>query len=74
MEKRILWNNCEQHRVYVTPVKKPRHITWYYIQWQRRYEQLQSSLGNEITFVQGLPELSDDLHEINPQVSLYLSL
>ena len=56
------------------PSKKPRHITWYYIQWQRRYEQLQSSLGNDITFVQGLPELSDDLHEINPQVSLYLSL
>ena len=21
VEKRILWNNCEQHRVYVTPVK-----------------------------------------------------
>lgn len=37
------------------PSKKPRHITWYYNQWQRRYEQLQSSLGNDI-FVQGLPE------------------
>ena len=69
-----MWNNCEQHRVYVTPVKNQENITWYYIQWQRRYEQLQSSLGNDITFVQGLPELSDDLHEINAQVSLYLSL
>ena len=27
----------------------------------------QSSLGNDITFVQGLPDLSDDLHEINPK-------
>ena len=25
------------------------------------------TLGNDITFVQGLPELSDDLHEINPK-------
>lgn len=49
------------------PSKKPKHIIWYYNQWQRRYEQLQSSLGNDITIVQGLPELSDDLHEINPK-------
>ena len=48
------------------PSKKPRHITWYYNQWQKRSEQLQLTLGNDITFVQGLPELSDDLHEINP--------
>lgn len=66
--EQLLTTPCKRY-----PSKKPRHITWYYNQWQRRYEQLQSSLGNDITtFVQGLPALSDDLHKINPQVSYIL--
>jgi len=49
------------------PNKKPRRIQWFFNQWQRRYKSLQSALGNEIQFTQGLPELSEDLHEINPK-------
>ena len=49
------------------PNKKPRRIEWFYNQWQPRYNSLQSALGNDIQFTQGLPELSEDLHEINPK-------
>jgi len=49
------------------PNKKPRRIHWFYNQWQPRYKALQSALGNEIQFTQGLPELSEDLREINPK-------
>ena len=49
------------------PGKKPRRIYWFYNQWQLRYASLQSTLGDEIQFTQGLPALSEDLHEINPK-------
>ena len=49
------------------PSKKPRRIEWFYNQWQPRYKSLQTSLGNEIQFTKGLPELSEDLSEINPK-------
>jgi len=49
------------------PNKKPRRIEWFYNQWQPRYKSLQAVLGNEIQFTQGSPELSEDLHEINPK-------
>ena len=49
------------------PNKKQRRIQWFYNQWQPRYATLQRTLGNEIQFTQGLPELSDDLSEINPK-------
>ena len=49
--------------------KKPRRIYWFYNQWQPRYASLQSTLGDEIQFTQGLPALSEDLHEINPKFS-----
>lgn len=49
------------------PSKKPRGIWWYYNQWQDRYEAMQSTLGRDIQFFQGLPDLSDDLREINPK-------
>ena len=39
----------------------------FYNQWQLRYASLQSTLGDEIQFTQGLPALSEDLHEINPK-------
>ena len=49
------------------PNRKRTHITWYYNQWQPCYKTLQSSLGDSIHFTQGIPNLSDDLHEINPK-------
>ena len=49
------------------PNKKPRKIQWFFNQWQPRYKSLQLALGNDIQFTQGLPELSEDLHEINPK-------
>jgi hypothetical protein len=38
-----------------------------YNQWQDRYDDLRKSLGKSILFEKGLPELSDDLSEINTQ-------
>ena len=58
----LLTKLCVQY-----PNKKPKRIQWFYNQWQPRYATLQRTLGGEIQFTQGLPELSDDLHEINPK-------
>jgi len=60
--EQLLTNPCVSY-----PNKKPRHIYWFYNQWQPRYKSLQSALGNEIQFTQGLPELSEDLRELNPK-------
>ena len=60
--EQLLTKNCVKY-----PSKKPRRICWFYNQWQPRYASLKSTLGDEIHFTQGLPELSDDLHEINPK-------
>ena len=38
---------------------------WYYNQWQECYEELKKSLGKSIRFERGVPELSEDLCEIN---------
>ena len=59
---KILTENCIKY-----PNKRTKHIYWFYNQWQPRYKTLQSTLGDEIQFNQGLPDLSEDLHEINPQ-------
>ena len=48
------------------PNKKPRRIYWFFNQWPSRYTSLQSTLGEEIQFTQGLPELRKDFNEINP--------
>ena len=42
-------------------------IFWYYNQWQECYEKLKTSLGKSIRFERGVPELSEDLCEINPR-------
>jgi len=49
------------------PPKKEVQVTWFYNQWQPRYKKLKKTLGPQITFEQGLPDLSDDLREINPK-------
>ena len=47
--------------------KKSIRIFWYYNQWQECYEELKTSLGKSIRFERGVPELSEDLCEINPR-------
>ena len=48
--------------------KKPRRIWWYYSQWQNSHKVMQSSIGTEIQFFsRGLPELKEDLREIDPK-------
>ena len=40
-------------------------MSWYYNQWQECYEDLKKSLGISVRFERGVPELSEDLCEIN---------
>ena len=40
-------------------------IFWYYNQWQECYENIKKSLGKSIRFERDVPELSEDLCEIN---------
>ena len=49
--------------------KKPRRIWWYYSQWQNSHKVMQSSIGKEIQFffLRGLPELKEDIREIDPK-------
>ena len=49
------------------PEKKPLQIYWFYNQWQPRYDEIKQVLKKKIRFAQGLPELSEDLHEISPE-------
>ena len=51
------------------PSEKPRRILWFYNQWQSRYMSLKSKLGDEIVFTQGLPDMSENLSEINPKLN-----
>ena len=60
--EKILTENCIHY-----PNKKTKHIYWFYNQWQPRYSSLQSASDVEMQFTQGLPDLSEDLHEINPK-------
>ena len=45
--------------------QKSIRIFWYYNQWQECYEELKTSLGKSIRFERGVPELSENLSEIN---------
>ena len=45
--------------------QKSVRLFWYYNQWQECYEKLKKSLGKSILFERGVPELSEDLCEIN---------
>ena len=54
------------HKCIVYPNKKPWRVVWCYNQWQPRYEEIRRDLQHKIEFVEGVPELSEDLHEINP--------
>ena len=53
---RIVWRAKEYIRIF-----------WHYNQWQECYEELKTSLGKSIRFERGVPELSENLCEINPR-------
>ena len=59
--QQLLTNKCIDY-----PEKKPLQVYWFYNQWQPRYDEIQQVLKKKIRFSQGLPELSEDLHEIKP--------
>ena len=54
----------ENNRI-VYEEQKSIRIFWYYNQWQESYEKLKKTLGKSILFERGVPELSEDLREIN---------
>ena len=41
------------------PSEKSTQIYWFYNQWQPRYNAMKQTLGNDIEFFQGLPDLSE---------------
>ena len=56
------------HNRIVYEKQKSIRIFWYYNQWQEcLYEELKKSLGKSIRFERGVPELSENLCEINPR-------
>ena len=54
------------HKRFAFPDKKPRMVYWFYNQWQPIYDEMQRVLQKKIRFAQGIPELSDELHELRP--------
>ena len=54
-----------KHNRIVYEKQKSIRIFWCYNQWQECYEELKTSLGKSIRFERGVPELSEDLCEIN---------
>ena len=53
------------HKRIAYPDKKPMRVCWYYNQWQPKYDEIQRDLQSRIRFVQGLPELEENLSNIN---------
>ena len=60
--QQLLTQNCIEY-----PDEKSTQIYWFYNQWQPRYDALKRALKKKIQFTQGLPNLSEDLNEINPE-------
>ena len=54
-----------KHNRIVYEEQKSIRIFWYCNQWQECYEKLKKSLGKSIRFERGVPEVSEDLCEIN---------
>ncbi|CAH3192313.1 unnamed protein product [Porites evermanni] len=48
---------------------QPRQLPRPAMKWQSRYMSLKSKLGDEIVFTQGLPDMSENLSDINPNPS-----
>ena len=66
-EKTYFVQQILKHNRIVYEEQKSTRIFWYYNQWQECYEKLKKSLGKSILFERGVPELSEDLCEINPR-------
>ena len=60
--QQLLTKRCIEY-----PCEKPIMVYWFYNQWQPRYDEIKRTLQKKIRFAQGLPELSEDLREINPE-------
>ena len=60
--QQLLTKNCIEY-----PSEKSTQIYWFYNQWQPRYDALKRVLKKKLQFTQGLPDLSEDLQEINPE-------
>ena len=60
--QQVLTKNCIQYLS-----EKSTQIYWFYNQWQQRYDALKRVLRKRIQFTHGLPHLSQDLKEINPE-------
>ena len=60
--QQVLTKNCIKYLS-----EKSTQIYWFYNQWQPRYDALKRALKKRIQFTQGLPDLSEDLNEINPE-------
>ena len=52
------------HKCIAFPNKKPWRVCWFYNQWQPKYAEIQGDLKNKIRFMQGLPEVKEDLSSI----------
>ena len=65
--KHIFVQQILKHNRIVYEEQKSIRIFWYYNQWQECYEELKTSLGKSIRFERGVPELSENLCEINPR-------
>ena len=63
----------ENNRI-VYEEQKSIRIFWYYSQWQECYEELKTSLEKSIRFERGVPELSEDLCEINARYNNFIIL
>ena len=50
------------------PSRKAKRIHLFYTQWQPLYDRLRATHGNSISFTQGLPEVKDNLENIDDKV------
>ena len=50
------------------PSRKARRIHLFYTQWQPLYDRLRATHGSSISFTQGLPEVKDNLENIDDKV------
>ena len=60
------------HNRIVYQEQKSIRTFWYYNQWQDCYEELKKSLGKSIRFERGVPELSENLCEINSRYNIII--
>ena len=63
-----------KHNRIVYKEQKRIRIFWYHSQWQECYETLKTSLGKSIRFERGVPELCEDLCEINARYNNIITL